>query len=309
MSNTYTFTDATKAGARMRVALTAPTGSGKTYTALRLATAFGGTIGLVDTDRHSASKYADRFTFKTVPMFRYDPADLVTVCAIAEDQGIDTLIIDTWSPFWSGEKGMLDQVDDVATASRGDKFGGGWKAMKPVERRMLDAMFGFSGHLIVTVRSKVEWVVERNPDTGKMGPRRIGLKPDQRDGFEQDFDVAGVLDDAILSITKSRCGDAIPIGAVYRHPGEDLADIMIKWLGDGAVGDPFSPATVQAWVMDDDRTVPDLRAKFDELTTNGLIGSVVMDGDESITLGALLRRRRAELTHAAAGTVPVSSPL
>src|SRR5262245_45143039 len=57
------FTRATKLEAKLRLALAAPSGAGKTYTALQLATHLSGPIALIDTERGSASKYADLFTF------------------------------------------------------------------------------------------------------------------------------------------------------------------------------------------------------------------------------------------------------
>lgn len=57
---TFTFAPATRETAKARIALQGPGGSGKTKTALRMAEglAKGGQIGLVDTERGSALKYA-----------------------------------------------------------------------------------------------------------------------------------------------------------------------------------------------------------------------------------------------------------
>ena len=59
------FTRATKEQAKLRLAIFGPSGSGKTFSALRIATGMGGRIAFVDTERGSAAKYADRFTFDT----------------------------------------------------------------------------------------------------------------------------------------------------------------------------------------------------------------------------------------------------
>ena len=60
MSN---FKKATKEQAKLRLALFGVSGSGKTYTALRIATGLGGKIAVIDTERNSACKYSDRFDF------------------------------------------------------------------------------------------------------------------------------------------------------------------------------------------------------------------------------------------------------
>src|SRR5579864_4457360 len=57
------FRKAVKHDAKLRFAVCGPSGSGKTYTLLQLATELGGPVALIDTERGSASKYADLFEF------------------------------------------------------------------------------------------------------------------------------------------------------------------------------------------------------------------------------------------------------
>ena len=49
------FTTATKHDARLRLALSGPAGSGKTYTALRIATSLGKRVALIDSEHGSAT--------------------------------------------------------------------------------------------------------------------------------------------------------------------------------------------------------------------------------------------------------------
>ena len=69
---TFTFTRATKAQSKLRLALFGPSGAGKTYTALRIGTGIGGTMAVIDTERGSASKYADRFEFDVLNLPSHD---------------------------------------------------------------------------------------------------------------------------------------------------------------------------------------------------------------------------------------------
>ena len=64
------FRQATKARAKLRLALIGPSGSGKTYTALTLAQrlAGNGTVAVLDTERGSASLYADLFRFDVLEL-------------------------------------------------------------------------------------------------------------------------------------------------------------------------------------------------------------------------------------------------
>ena len=52
------FKKATKAEAKLRMAIAGPSGSGKTYTSLAIATALGQRVALVDTEHGSASNSA-----------------------------------------------------------------------------------------------------------------------------------------------------------------------------------------------------------------------------------------------------------
>src|SRR3954471_18415056 len=100
----FEFVPATKAGSKARIALLGTAGSGKTYTALRIAAGLdrGETrLGLIDTDREAARKYADVFGFHWLGMKSFSPDDLTRATIAAAQQGVGTLIVDTVSPFWS----------------------------------------------------------------------------------------------------------------------------------------------------------------------------------------------------------------
>ena len=81
---TATFQKATKSQAKARVALTGPAGSGKTYTALRLAKGMGGKAAVIDTEHGSASKYADEFGFDVLQLTNFHPERYVEAIKEAE---------------------------------------------------------------------------------------------------------------------------------------------------------------------------------------------------------------------------------
>lgn len=285
--NHFTFTTATKERAKARIALIGPTGSGKTYTALVTATGLGGRIALVDTEHGSAAKYADEFTFDTLPLTVFKPTTLVDVLAVAAHDGYDVMIVDSLSHFWSGTGGMLEQVDDAARrAGSGGSFAG-WKEARPQERAMIDALLAYPGHLIVTMRAKTEYVVEAD-ERGRKVPRKVGLKPDQREGIEYEFDIVGDLDhENTLVISKSR---AKPLsGTVFHKPGPEFAEAVLNWLEAGkparSVPDYLAAATAP------DATYAELRALYEEVRRHNLLGAAVLDGaGETQTLGELIVR-------------------
>lgn len=228
------FAPATKRSARARVAFDGPSGSGKTWTSLEWATvlAEGGRVALVDTERGSASLYAARFEFDVIEMQPpYHPQRLTDLIKAAEVNGYAVLVIDSLTHFWSGDGGVLDIVDDASTRAGGNKFAA-WKEGSPVQRDMIDAVLAADMHVIVTMRSKQEWVLEEN-ERGKKVPRRVGMAPEQRAGLEYEFTMVGDLDlSHTLVFSKSRCDR---LSDVVVKPGEapDAAETFRSWLDDG----------------------------------------------------------------------------
>ncbi len=155
---------------------------------------------------------------------------------------------------------MLERVDSAAKRSNSRNSFDAWRAEKPTERAMLAALTGIGCHLIVTMRTKTEWVIEEN-DRGKKMPRKIGTKAEQRDGIEYEFDVVGDLDiDHTFIASKTRC-PALD-GKVFPRPGADVAGILRTWLDDGEAAPepaPVAPKPIDlaaVWSLCDRGSVP-----------------------------------------------------
>jgi Cdc6-like AAA superfamily ATPase len=223
------FRKATKASAKLRLALTGPPGSGKTYTSLNIAKHLGSSIALIDTEKGSASKYADLFEFDVLELESFHPQTYIDAIHAAEAVGFDVLIIDSFSHAWVGKDGALELVD----RAKKQKQGGGndfsaWRDITPLQNSLVEAIVSARLHVIATMRSKTEYVMEQN-ERGKMVPRKVGLAPVQRDGVEYEFDVIGDLNpDNELIVTKTRCPQLN--GAVIKQAGKEVADILSAWL-------------------------------------------------------------------------------
>src|SRR5689334_20636651 len=102
MGTALSFKRATKYDAKLRLALCGPAGSGKTYSALSLASALGGPIAYVDTEHGSASKYADLFEFDVVEPNQFDPRELIETIQSAAAGGYRVIVIDSLSHYWMG---------------------------------------------------------------------------------------------------------------------------------------------------------------------------------------------------------------
>jgi hypothetical protein len=224
------FRKAMKRDAKLRLAVCGPSGSGKTYTLLKLATELGKPIAVVDTERGSASKYADIFEFDVMELGSYDPRSLIEIIDTAASSGHQVLCIDSLSHFWMGKDGELDQVDRAARRMQTPNSFAAWKQVTPIHNALIDKIISAPLHVLVSLRSKTEWVLERDDKSGKTAPRKVGLAPVMRDGIEYEFDVCGDMDqENTLVITKSRCPRLA--GGVFSQPGKELADILKEWLG------------------------------------------------------------------------------
>jgi len=235
------FQKATKKQAKLRLALIGPSGSGKTYTALTLATHLvpNGRVALIDTERGSASKYADLFSFDVQELDSFHPQRYIEAIGDAQAAGYDVLVIDSLSHAWMGKDGALELVDKAAKRNPGGNSFAAWRDVTPLHNQLVDAMLAARLHIIVTLRSKMEYVQEKD-ERGKTVIRKVGLQPVQRDGLEYEFDVVGDLDqDNTLVITKTRCSTLT--GAVVPKPGKELAAALDTWLQ----GEPVDESRVE----------------------------------------------------------------
>lgn len=283
---TIEFLPATRSAAKARIALCGPSGSGKTYTGLTLGAELGTNLAVIDTERGSASKYVgiNDWNFATLTPQSFSPLSLVEALAVASGAGFDCVLVDSWSHYWMGTDGMLEQVD--RRAKGGNNFSG-WKEVGPEERRMIDAIVSYPGHVIVTLRVKTEYVVEEN-DRGKKVPVKVGLKPIQRDGMEYEFDVVGDLDhDNVLTVSKSRLPDLSR--AVVPQPGPELATTIRDWLSDGTE----APGALEYRARALDLAGRDeLLALYREVERAGMLNAPITDDEgRPTTVGQLIRER------------------
>lgn len=230
------FQRAVKSQAKLRLCLAGQSGSGKTWTALALAEHLvpGGRVAVIDTERSSAALYADRFTFDTLCLESFAPADYVDAIELAEKEGYETIVIDSLSHAWMGKGGALEQVDKIAKREGKSNNFTAWRDVTPQHNRLVDSVLATNAHVIATLRSKTEYVMDKD-EKGKTTIRKVGLEPIQRSGIEYEFTIVGDLDlQHQLTVTKSRA-QVVPVGDVINLPGEKLAKTLASWLNNGAV--------------------------------------------------------------------------
>lgn len=109
------------------VGITGSSFSGKTWSALRIATGVqrvvGGEIYVVDTESNRALHYAEYFNFRHVPFAApYGPLDYIDVLEHCVRKGAKVVIVDQMSFEHNGEGGVMDQSEEFLEKRCGDDW-------------------------------------------------------------------------------------------------------------------------------------------------------------------------------------------
>lgn len=256
------FKKATKSSIKIRLALSGASGSGKTYSALAIASHLGKSIAVIDTEHGSAARYADIFQFDTCELTNHHPSKYIEAIIAAEQAGYDVIIIDSLTHAWFAELELAGKGFD------------GWKNVRPLERKLIDTMLSSSAHLIATMRAKTEWILEEytaKDGKTKSAPKKIGTAPVQASGIEYEFDIAGELNyEHILNISKSRCPQLND--RTFLNPGKEVAEILIEWIKPPVWKDWKAPDDAIVWASEQlpNWDLEEIQKEFDELpATNG----------------------------------------
>ncbi|HQH28723.1 MAG TPA: ATP-binding protein, partial [Oligoflexia bacterium] len=239
------FKKASKTATRLRVGISGASGSGKTYSALKIASGIGGKIAVIDTERGSAALYADKFDFDTVQIEPpYTPDKNIEAIKLAELSGYGTIIVDSLSHAWAGSGGLLDMHDAIQKSSKGGNSFTAWKEITPLQNKLLDTITGSTCHIIVTMRAKQDYVIESN--NGRNQVRKVGLAAVQREGVEYEFSVYIELSQDHIGVATKDRTDLFD-GKCF-VPSEQTGRQLVEWLN--------KPATPSAAVAPNEPQTP-----------------------------------------------------
>ena len=229
-----TFKRATKEQGFLRLGLVGPSGSGKTYTALSVSEALGKNIAVIDSERGSASKYADEFTFDSIELDTFAPFEYIEAIEAAVAAKYDVLIIDSLSHAWMGKGGVLEMHDEATIRDRTGNSYTSWRTVTPEHNRLVEAILQAPLHVIVTMRAKTAYVQEKDEQTGKTRIRKVGLQPVQRGDLEYEMDVVGDMDqENMFVVTKTRC-KALRQAVIPSPSAENLGRTLHDWITGGS---------------------------------------------------------------------------
>lgn len=224
------FVKAERKAAKLKLAITGPSGAGKTTAALRLCRGLvgpKGKIAVIDTENRSASLYSDLTEFDVLNLEApFEHSKFSHAIEAAESHGYDAVIIDSASHLWEAILAYKDKLD-----RRGGNSYTNWSEAGGKFKEVIDCLLAANLHVVSCLRSKMEHAVEKD-DRGKTTIRKVGMAPIMRDGIEYEFTVVLDLDmqhQAVSSKDRTRMFDGRII-EIDEKVGEQLAG----WLADAA---------------------------------------------------------------------------
>lgn len=237
----FEFKRAERKKLKLKIGLTGPAGSGKSYTALRLATGLsgnGGKIALLNTERNRGEIYATEFEYDILELQPpYKPERFIEAIDAAVEGGYDVLILDSASHEWIGEGGVLDMNRKM----QGNSFAN-WAQLTPRHDAFIDKVTSSDIHTIVCMRGKDDYVLEED-EKGKKVPKKIGLGPQQRDGFEYEFHIAFNLD--MQHIATAVKDNSHIFDGTYKVLTEEDGKAILEWATSGKES-PLIPLRAEA---------------------------------------------------------------
>lgn len=178
---TYTFKRAVRENVSLIIALAGGTGSGKTFSAMRLASgiAQGQPFAVIDTENGRASHYADQFAFEVCDLRApFRPDAYAAAIKAADDKGYPVIVVDSMSHEHAGDGGLLDWHEAELDRMAGDDWKKresckmtAWIKPKMGHKHMMNGLLQVKAHLILCFRAeeKIEMVRGEN---GKMEVRK-----------------------------------------------------------------------------------------------------------------------------------------
>lgn len=247
------------------IGLVGPSSSGKTYSALRLATGIqrvaGGDIDVIDSENGRALYYADKFKFNHLRFGApFSPDDYLEAIRFCARRGSKTIMVDSMSHEHEGPGGVLEwherETERLAAAwkvSKDKAQMAAWNPPKQARRRLINEVLQLNVNLILTFRAKEKIKIVAGKD-----PKPLGWQPICGDEFMYEM----VLQALLLPGSEGRptwTSELESERAIMKLPtqfvpmfesrkgqqlDEDLGAQLATWAAGGAKGNPEIDAMV-----------------------------------------------------------------
>ena len=185
----------------VKIALMGSSGSGKTFSALRLATGMidqmkkeniladtNGKILYANTEGPRGRYYASEFKYDIVDLEPpYNPELFIDLVQYAVSEKYSILIIDSASAEWEGKGGCLELQQQA-----GGKYQD-WKSISPRHQKFVDAIEHSPIHILCCLKAADKYEVDKD-ERGRVSVKKLGVGAKQREGMEYSFTTTFMLD-------------------------------------------------------------------------------------------------------------------
>jgi hypothetical protein len=167
---TFQFKPAIRTETSLLIAIAGASGSGKTFSALRLATGLAGDgkIAAIDTEAGRMLHYADQFEFQHGELRPpFTPEAYMEAIEAAEAAGFRVIVVDSYSHLWDGEGGLQDiqmaELERMCTDDRSGKVderkmerltAPAWKKPKLRNKKLVNRLLQCRSHLVFCLRAE-----------------------------------------------------------------------------------------------------------------------------------------------------------
>jgi hypothetical protein len=174
----FQFKPAIREQVGLLIGLAGGTGSGKTFSALRLAAGISGDkpFAVIDTEAGRAKHYADQFKFDhgdLAPPFT--PQAYAQAILAADAAKYPCIVVDSMSHEWAGEGGVLEIQEAELDRMAGDDWKkreackmAAWIKPKMAHKKMVQRLLQVRAHLILCFRAEEKVEMVRDEQTKKM---------------------------------------------------------------------------------------------------------------------------------------------
>lgn len=181
-----TFRPAARENVGLIIGMFGASGSGKTYSSMRLASGLskGKPFVVIDTESRRALHYADMFKFDHGEIHApFRPDTYVEAILAADKAGYPVIVVDSCSHEWAGEGGILDWQEDELDRMAGDDYRkreackmAAWIKPKMSHKQMVQRLLQVKAHLILCFRAEEKSGMEKDKN-GKTVIVQKGWQP------------------------------------------------------------------------------------------------------------------------------------
>ena len=221
---------AQKQKSKLRIGLSSPSGGGKTYSSLLIASGIApmNKVVMIDTENGSGDLYDHLGDYSVLTLQApFSPERYIKAIEECEKAGFDVIIIDSITHEWEGSGGCLEINEQTARAKFRGNTWSAWSDTGARHQKFLNKIVQSTCHIITTVRNKTETAME-----GKK-VSKVGTKEITREGYEYELTVNFNLERDSHNASPSKDRTGLFEGTDFFIPTKETGEKLLTWAISG----------------------------------------------------------------------------